>query len=114
MVDRQGAGETIYQMDNTGADPTPIAAIGTYAAIPSLCEGTAGQMLYYIAYVDSIPVLYAYDLYAGAAQPVEIARLAGERPRVCVVDDWCYVLDDASGVMHRIDPATGTVELVRH
>lgn len=114
FVDRQGAGETIYRMDESGAAPTAIAAIGTYAAIPSLCEGTSGQMLYYIAYVDSIPVLYSYDFYAGAAHPVEIARLAGDRPFVCVVEDWCYVLDAASGVMHRINPVTGAAELVRH
>ncbi len=110
-VDRQGAGETVYLLPSLG-EPSALAAVGTHASIPSLNTDTTGRTLYYTGYVDSLPVLYSLDLTNVSAKPVEIARLEGTMPRVCIVQGTFYVLDAQNGTMVRLDPDTGATEPV--
>lgn len=110
-VDRQGAGETVYLLPSLG-EPSALAAVGTHASIPSLNSDYSGRTLYYIGYVDTIPVFYSLDLTSGGAKPVQIARLEGTIPRVCIVEGMYYVLDAQNGTMLRLDPDTGATEPV--
>ena len=107
-VDRQGTGETIFTLESL-KEPVPMPGAVALPSISSLNYSSAGTVFYYIGKSDG--AFRLYSMVSGKT-PVEIARVDGTDPRVCVVNDWFYVLDSATNTLVRLHPSTGVKENV--